>query len=248
MAKTGRKRPSVAGVAAVDRALSILTCFQKGDGSLELTELAGRTGLIKTTVMRMAVSLEKAGLLLRLDDGTYQLDAELLRLGSVYQLSFDLESHVMPVLKTLVRELDETAAFYVRRGSQRLCLYRVDSRHLMREHIRPGDRRPMDQSATAQVLKIFAAPNGNADHDLSKFPLFTRGVTDLHTAALAMPVFREGMLLAGSLTISGPITRLTPERAKGIMQPLREAGIRLSRGLGGDVRAFVTRGKMAVGG
>jgi DNA-binding IclR family transcriptional regulator len=61
-------------------------------------------------------------------------------------------------------------------------------------------------------------------------------------------VFREGMLLAGSLTISGPITRLTPERAKEIMQPLREAGIRLSRGLGGDVRAFVTRGKMAVGG
>lgn len=243
MALDGRKRPSVSGVAAVDRALSILSSFKKGDGSLELAELARRTGLVKTTVMRMAVSLEKAGMLMRLDDGTYQLDAELLRLGSVYQLSFDIESHVVPVLKTLVRELDETAAFYVRQGSQRLCLYRVDSRHLMREHLRPGDRRPMDQSATAQVLKTFSSSssNGNANHDLGKYPLFTRGITDPHTAALAMPVFREGGLLAGSLTISGPITRLTPERAKGIMQPLREAGVRLSRGLGADVRAFAVR-------
>ena len=120
--------------------------------------------------------------------------------GSVYQLSFDLGGRTSCLSsRRWSTELDETAAFYVRQGSQRLCLYRVDSRHLMREHIRPGDRRPMDQSATAQVLKIFAAPNGNADHDLSKFPLFTRGVTDLHTAALAMPVFREGMILAGSL-------------------------------------------------
>ena len=169
MASDGRKRPSVSGVAAVDRALSILSSFRKGDGSLELAELARRTGLVKTTVMRMAVSLEKAGMLMRLDDGTYQLDAELLRLGSVYQLSFDLESHVMPVLKTLVRELDETAAFYVRQGSQRLCLYRVDLRHLMREHLRPGDRRPMDQSATAQVLKTFSSSNGNTNHDLGKY-------------------------------------------------------------------------------
>jgi DNA-binding IclR family transcriptional regulator len=246
MAVDGRKRPAVSGVAAVDRALSILSSFKKGDGSLELAELARRTGLVKTTVMRMAVSLEKAGMLMRLDDGTYQLDAELLRLGSVYQMSFDLESHVMPVLKTLVRDIDETAAFYVRQGSQRLCLYRVDSRHLMREHVRPGDRRPMDRSATAQVLKAFSSSSGNASPDLGNYPLFTRGITDLHTAALAMPVFREGGRLAGSLTISGPITRLTPERAKGIVQPLREAGIRLSRGLGADVRTFAARnGKSA---
>ena len=127
--------------------------------------------------MRMAVSLEKAGMLMRLDDGTYQLDAELLRLGSVYQLSFDLESHVMPSLKTLVRELDETAAFYVRQGSECFCLYRGGFAHFMREHIRPGDRRPMDQSATAQVLKTFARRMEMPTMTSSKFPLFTRGVT-----------------------------------------------------------------------
>jgi DNA-binding IclR family transcriptional regulator len=249
MPTSGRKRPSVSGVAAVDRALSVLTSFRKGDSSLELAELSRRTGLVKTTVMRMAISLENAGLILRLEDGSYQLDAEILRLGSVYQQSFDLESHVMPVLRTLVREFDETAAFYVKRGNQRLCLYRVDSRHLMREHIRPGDHRPMDHSATATVLKTFSGSDAHNNVDLSKFPLFTRGVTDPHTAALATPVFRQGGVFVGSLTISGPITRLTPERAKTITQPLREAGLRLSRALGVDLsRAPAFKGKTAAAG
>jgi len=245
----GRKRPSVSGVAAVDRAVSILTSFRKGDSSLELAELSRRTGLVKTTVMRMVISLEKAGLILRLDDGSYQLDAEILRLGSVYQQSFDLESHVMPVLRTLVREFDETAAFYVKRGSQRLCLYRVDSRHLMREHIRPGDHRPMDHSATATVLKTFSGPDAHAQLDISRFPLFTKGVTDPHTAALATPVFRQGGVFVGALTISGPITRLTSDRAKLITQPLREAGLRLSRALGADLsRPAVSKTKTAAAG
>jgi DNA-binding IclR family transcriptional regulator len=247
MVTDGRKRPSVSGVAAVDRALSILICFQKGDRSLELAELARRTGLVKSTVMRMALSLERAGLIARLDDGSYQLDAEMLRLGSVYQQSFDLEAVVMPVLKTLVRQFEETAAFYVRRGNRRLCLYRVDSRHLMREHIRPGDHRPMDQAAPAMVLKAFA--EGGASSDLGRFPLFSKGATDLHTASLAMPVFRQNGVLAGALTISGPVTRLTPERAKTIMQPLREAGLRLSKGLGADMRNSLPRnGKVATAG
>jgi DNA-binding IclR family transcriptional regulator len=157
----------------------------------------------------------------------------VLRLGSVYQQSFELERHVMPVLRTLVKQFEETAAFYVRRGNQRLCLYRVDSRHMLRDHVRPGDLRPMDKSAAARVLRAFdGRPYPGADAIL-EYPIFSQGATDPHVAALAMPVFGLNGALVGALAITGPITRLTAERAKAFREPVREAGRRLTRVLGG---------------
>src|SRR3712207_5756316 len=195
MARKSRPRPAVSGVATADRVLSVLTAFRRGDGALELAELAERTGLVKSTIMRLMVSLERFGLVTRLYDGSYQLDAEVLRLGSIYQQSLNLEAHVLPVLRRLVDQTQETAAFYVRHGARRLCLYRVDSPHLLRLHIRPGDMLPMDQSAIARVLRAFADGSEDPTTAALELPLYSSGATDPHTAALAMPVFGTGSKL-----------------------------------------------------
>src|SRR5688572_22404867 len=111
MAAKSRGRPAVEGVATADRVLTLLTAFRRGDGSLSLAELSARTGLVKSTIMRLAVSLEEHGLFIRLGDGSYQLDAEVLRLGTIYQESFRLEVFVRPVLEELVARFNETASF-----------------------------------------------------------------------------------------------------------------------------------------
>ena len=144
MIERKQNRPAVEGVAAVDRALAILAAFRRGDTSLSLAELSERTGLVKSTIMRLAVSLERYGLLVRLHDGSYQLDAEVLRLGVAYQQSFRLEKFVLPALEDFVARYSETTSFYVRRGEQRQCLFRVKSPHLLRLHIHQGDMLPMD--------------------------------------------------------------------------------------------------------
>src|ERR1043165_1251012 len=151
MPKKARARPGVKGVATADRVLTLLTAFKRGDRAVSLADLAERTGLVKSTIMRLAVSLERHGLIMRLQDGSYQLGAEVLRLGSTFQHSLDLETHVMPVLQDLVEETEESASFYVRHGNQRLCAYRVDSPHRLRLHIQPGDMLPLDQSAIARA-------------------------------------------------------------------------------------------------
>ena len=61
------------GVAAVDRALSILDALT--DEKISLAELSKRTGLYKSTVLRLAKSLERFGYILRTDDGSYRLGA-----------------------------------------------------------------------------------------------------------------------------------------------------------------------------
>ena len=111
MVEEGKRRPALEGVASADRALTVLSAFRKGDRALSLAELAERTGLVKSTIMRLAISLEEHGYLAREDDGAYRLDAEVLRLGTIYTQSFRLDAHVIPVLEKLVTRTGETAAF-----------------------------------------------------------------------------------------------------------------------------------------
>lgn len=232
MARKEKARPSLSGVAAVDRAFAVLAAFRRGDRSLELTELAARTGLVKSTIMRLAISLEKLGLLARLPDGTYRLGAETLRLGSVYQSSLDLEAHVVPALERLVETTSESASFYVRRGNQRLCLFRVDSPHRLRLVVLAGEMRPMDQSAIAQVLRSYTTLASLHDPAKARPPLHTSGATDPHTAAMAMPVFGADDRLVGALALSGPVARLTVERVAEIAPVLVQTAGDLSRSLG----------------
>lgn len=222
---------SVAGVASVDRALALLTAFKRGDGALGLAELARRTGLVKSTVMRVGISLEHAGLLKKLEDGRYRLDAGVLRLASIYQDQISLEDVVTPALRRLVDATEETASFYIRHGNQRLCLFRVDSPHRLRLHIRPGDMLPMDESSIAQVLRAFGAGIGQAS-GLS-IPVYTAGKRDPHTSGLSIPVFGSGGLM-GALAISGPITRLTLAKADTVAGHLVREACDLTRILGGD--------------
>ena len=53
------------GVAAVDRALSILGAFSESDAKLSLAEISKRTGLYNSTVLRLMKSLEKFGYMYR---------------------------------------------------------------------------------------------------------------------------------------------------------------------------------------
>ena len=211
MAEKGKRRSALEGVASAERALTLLSAFRKGDRGLSLAELADRTGLVKSTIMRLAISLEEHGYLAREDDGGYRLDAEVLRLGTIYTQSFRLDAHVIPVLEELVARTGETAAFYVRRGEQRLCLYRVDSPHLLRLHVRVGDALPLDNSAIAQVLRAFAPRPLLAYVAALDLPIVTMGATDPHTGAMAMPVFGPGDKLAGALALSAPVIQWTPE-------------------------------------
>lgn len=228
--KPEKKTQALKGVSAAERALAVLTAFRRGDSALSLAELAERTGLVKSTILRLALSLQQYRLLARLPDGSYRLDAETLRLGTAYQQAFRLSDHVVPVLEQLAAETGETTSFYVRNGEERLCLFRVESTNRIRMTVQPGDTRPLDQSAIARTLLRYEAGPPSPDDEL---PLFTSGVTDPHAAALAMPVFGIGDSLVGALAISGPISRLTEARAEQVKVPLVEAAHKLTLACGG---------------
>ncbi|MGP1613508.1 MAG: helix-turn-helix domain-containing protein, partial [Pollutimonas bauzanensis] len=118
--------PAPGGVAAVDRAISLLAAFKSGDSELTLLELSERSRLYKSTILRLLASLEHGGLVQKTADGRYALGYEVGRLNSVYAAAFSLGGVVMPVLRELVAQTRESAAFHIVRGGHRVCVHRVD--------------------------------------------------------------------------------------------------------------------------
>lgn len=221
------------GAAAVDRALSLLASFRTGDASLSLAELAGRTRLYKSTALRLLASLEHARLLQRTPEGRYALGPELARLHGLYAASFSLEAQVMPVLHALVAATKESAAFHVRQGDQRLCLYRVDSPQLLRDHIRAGDLLPLDRGAGGRVLLAFGPGGGGRGKlydQIRRDGVFVSGGDRVPgLAGISAPVWAAHGELAGAITLTLPETRLKP----GFAATVRAAAQALSKRLGG---------------
>ena len=203
------------GVAAVDRALSLLSALGEAEQALSLAELAQRTRLYKSTVLRMLASLEHAGWVLKLEDGRYAPGAAGARLHALYQRHFSLEAVAMPVLRALTQSTGESAAYHVRQGRQRLCLYRVDSLHPVRDHARAGELLPLEQGAGGRVLVAFdeSLADLRAKEPLRYAELRARGyeaaVGDRHPeiAGISAPVWRRDGTLAAALTLTMPAHR-----------------------------------------
>jgi len=217
------------GAAAVDRALSLLSTFRPGDDALSLAQFAERTQLYKSTVLRLLASLEHARLIRRQDDGRYALGTEIARLHALYAASFSLDGIVPPVLRELVAATGESAAYHVRQpqgeGWARLCLYRVDSPHLVRDHVRAGDLLPADRGTGARVLIAFGPeadwPRGGRDRALIA-SIRAQGYCALvgdrtaELAGISAPVFHADGRLAAALTLTMPAHRYDPQHIEAV--------------------------------
>lgn len=219
------------GAAAVDRAISLLAAFRPGDKALSVTELAGRTRLYKSTVLRLLASLAHGGLVQRTAEGRWSLGPEISRLASIYARSVSLEDVLVPVMRDLVARTGESVAFHVRQGERRLCLFRVDSPHLLRDHVRAGDLLPLDRGAGGRVLLAFAGARGRIYEQVRRDG-FVKVTGDRvpGLVGISAPVWGSGRALVGALTLTVPEQRFQPT----FVGALREAAARLTARLGGE--------------
>jgi DNA-binding IclR family transcriptional regulator len=216
------------GAAAVDRAIALLGTFTQGGGPFTLTTLAEQTKLYKSTVLRLLASLEHSGLVLKQPDGRYALGPMVAQLHASYAASFSLESVVMPVLRELVERTSESAAFHVRQGEHRLCLYRVDSPQPVRDHIKVGDLMPLKQGSGGRVLLAFAGVPGDLYARIRREQVAVMcGDRVPELAGVSSPVFDASGTLVGALTLTMPKERLLPAHAPNVLRAARGLTARL---------------------
>lgn len=224
---------SAGGVAAVDRALTILNAFRTGDeGALTLATLASRTGLYKSTILRLLSSLERAGYIFQISDGRYKLGHVLYELGTRYRESFKLEEVVRPVLNSIVEEVNESCSYLVREGDYQLILYRCETRQRVRDHLMQGDTMLLkDGGASAKVFARFSDRH-SANGSVAEICESSYGERHPEMAGIAVPIFAEFGEFAGVLSITGPLYRITREKGQAMSSMLTAKGRELSLALG----------------
>lgn len=231
-------------VAAVERALDVLRAFREGDTALTLADLAARTGFHKSTILRLAGTLEAADFLERQNDGAWRIGHACLHLARLHQAALRPAERVVPVLEHLVAQTLESAVYSVRRGDVRVCLYRVDSPQMLRDHARPGDITPLQRGASGHVFLAFDRPHAAKFAGVRRTCLaMTAGeMGEPGLMALAAPIFGPSATVEGALAVVGPEVRLPPPVVARTGRLLRQAAARLTRELGGDPAPLLAAG------
>ncbi|RKE79309.1 IclR family transcriptional regulator [Rhizobium sp. AG855] len=223
------------GVAAVDRALSIVAVFETSDGPLTISEISRRTGLYKSTALRLIGSLKRFGYIIHTEDGRYDLGPAVVRLAARYQHGSQIAHRIEPVLKRLVERGSESASFFVRQDDDtRLCILRVNSNHSTLDRVTVGTVRPLDRGAGGYLFQAY----GPGPHSDKVVAIREAGFavsyceTSPDCAAVAAPVLDHKNALVGVLQLSGPMERFTPERVEGLIVEIRAAATEISRSFG----------------
>jgi len=246
-----RSKGMAATVRAVDRALDVLLCFAETP-QLTLSEIAARTGLHKSTAHRLLASLEAKGFVARETGGDkYRLGYRIWELSANYSREDDPGVRLLPEMEKLRDLVGETVSLYVRDGLERVRIQAVQSLQAVRRVAPVGARLPLNVGASSKVLIAFEEPGVRAsildalDWRHVDRGHFERQLEDIRrqgyatsmeerepgAAAVAAPIFNRDRKLVAALSVSGPVSRFTPdavrEHARHVMEAARRMGMML---------------------
>jgi DNA-binding IclR family transcriptional regulator len=191
----------------VNKALSLLDEFLPGPSELSLSELSARTGMHKTTVLRLCASLEEAGILQREPGMPYRLGPKIWQLAQAYRADLQLEDVVRPLLRTIRDRTGESVSYYVPDGDERVCRFRENSRAVIRHHLEEGTRLPLAAGVVGRVLKAHLGGRGKEYEDIRHRGYLIAQGREAHTTSVAVPVLDWAGGIRGGLVVSGPSIR-----------------------------------------
>jgi IclR family transcriptional regulator, acetate operon repressor len=141
----------------LDKALRVLDAFGAQSAAWSEAELRRELGLPSTTLNRILRSLERAGYLMRYQDGRYRLGMAAIRLGSRASESLDLAAALEPELRAAARETGELAFLAVPDLGAGLARYvaAADSNSRLRVTVEVGSAVPLSAGATAKAILAF---------------------------------------------------------------------------------------------
>jgi len=127
---------------------------QVAGGPVPLAELAGKLGLSRSTVHRLATTLLERRYLNLLPRRGYTLGPKLLELGTQARGQIDLVRLAEPALEALAAATGDVALLGVRDGEYVVVADRAGGRRALAPSIRPGARAPLTATALGLALLL----------------------------------------------------------------------------------------------
>ncbi|WP_329211664.1 IclR family transcriptional regulator domain-containing protein [Streptomyces sp. NBC_01708] len=157
-ARRGAEVPAEA-VAPLMRGIAVLRRLTEADGSLALGDLERATGLARSTVDRVTLTLARTGYV-RIDGRTVTLAPRLMELGNAYLSSIRLPGLLGDRADALADELDETVSLAVPDGGGIRFVHQATRRRAMSLRFRIGDLLPVERTAPGTLFATLWGAGG----------------------------------------------------------------------------------------
>jgi len=245
-------------IASLQKGIDLLFLFSEAEPVLSLQDIAARLELPRSSTYRLVATLRRAGLVVH-DPAArrYRLGARLLRLHSAVIRPMDLRTLALPFLRELVERSSETAHLTERRGDVGVIVEVVESPYALRMAPRRGETFPLHAGALGRAILallpprdinriVASAPRRRVAPNTPTTPAAIRrllgqvrkvghavSIQELTDGAcgVSAPLLRADGQAIGSIGVSGPMQRLTPDRREALVEPVRKAAAEISAAL-----------------
>jgi DNA-binding IclR family transcriptional regulator len=229
------------GVGVLDKAALVLAALESGPATL--ASLVASTGLARPTAHRLAVALEHHRLVARDTQGRFVLGP---RLGELAAAAGEdrLLATAGPVLARLRDITGESAQLFRRQGEFRVCVASADRPAGLRDSVPVGSQLTMAAGSSAQVLLAWEDPERmhrglqSAAFSATALAGIRRrgwaqsvGEREAGVASVSAPVRTPSGKVVASVSVSGPIERLTRQPGRMHAPAVMAAAERLSQSL-----------------
>jgi IclR family acetate operon transcriptional repressor len=244
-------------IAVIGKALDLLEALE-GDGEPTLTELSARSGIPKPTALRILANLEARDYVHRDAHGRYRLGLRLLQLGTHVTDRIDLRTLALPVMERLRDASNESVNLALPARTGIVYIEILQSAHGLRMAASVGALDAYHSSALGKAI-LAQFPGERVEEILGPGPLPSKTPRTLTTRAelvgeleqirrqgfaideeeneigarcIGAPIFDHRGTCVGAISVSGPVSRLTSERAGSIATRVIDAAAAISMRLG----------------
>jgi IclR family KDG regulon transcriptional repressor len=241
----------------VVRSMDIVNLFIEHT-ELTFQEIIDFSGIPKTSVYRMLMSLEEMGFLEKGIDSKYRLGLLFLKFGHLVSSRIDIRQIAYPIMEDLHNDVKEAINLIIKQGDEAIYIEKIDRNQKVRLYTAIGRRSPLYAGACSRVILSYL-PESEIDSYLESIELKTfamgtitnkellkeailqakkDGYTISHselenyTSAIAAPIFDyKGNVIAG-ISIAGIEANYQNENIPIFATKVKEAAEEISQRLG----------------
>lgn len=236
-------------IQSLARGLKILDLLGMSQEGASITELAGVLGVDKGSASRLMSTLVKHGFAEKDHiSRRYILGPQVVTLSRSLLTRLPLREAAKPSLQQLMEQTGECAHLAILAQGMALYIDQVESPATLRVNVQVGQMAPLHCTALGKILLAF----GDGEFPATLEPFTPKTITDsdvlrkhledvrqqgfavdneefdLCVRCIAVPVYDIRNKVVGAMGISGPSTRITPERLPELTAIVVEIGKALS--------------------
>ena len=233
----GNEKDEVTTIRSIERAVDVLSCFDRITPQLSVTDLQKRLGLSRPTLYRILATLEGKGLIRSFGEPQrFELGYGASRLAGNWIGQDAFVRAARPVVHRLWEETGETVALFVAGDNgEKICVEELQSTQALTFTRGVGFTERLNVGASGKSMLAFLPP-GETDPDLATVRregvCVSEGEIIEGAVSVAAPVFGRDGGVEGCVSIFGPAVRLNGRRREDCIEFVKRAADDISRALG----------------